>query len=160
MTLLLSIPHALVTQAAGTQHGVTGFGSGLKLGLKLAHPLANFTIRLMPQLSVAAAVLPSLAPMLRHALRCSCCLMLAEVAVTSAAGLFGGGLLGFCMGTVGMLQFSAKAGCAAASIAVCVAARASRAAWPRAVALALLRGGRGKQLLSLLRQRKAGAVRL
>lgn len=109
----------------------------------MARPLASFTFRMMPQLSVAAAVLPSLAPMLRSALRCSCCLILLEVAVTTAAGLLGGGMLGFCLGSVGVVRFTARISCHAAAVAAKVAAGASRAAWPRALALVLLKGGRG-----------------
>lgn len=134
-------------QAAGTHHGVSGFGAGLNLGLSMARPLANLTFRLTPQLSVAAAVLPSLAPMLGNALRCSCSLMLLEVAITTAAGLFGGGLVGFCLGTVGVVKLSAKVGCQAAAVAAKVAAGASRAVLPRAFALMLLKGGRGLQLV-------------
>lgn len=96
----------------------------------------------MPQLSVAAAVLPSLAPTLRSALRCSCSLMLLEVTIAAAAGLFGGGLVGFCLGTVGVVKLSARFGCQAAAVAASVAAGATGAAWPRALALALLKGGR------------------
>jgi hypothetical protein len=130
-------------QAAGTHRGVSGFGAGLNLGLRLARPLATLTFRLMPQLSVAAAVLPSLAPTLRNALRCSCSLMLLEVVITAAAGLFGGGVVGFCLGTVGVVKLSARVGCHAAAVAAKVAAGASRIAWPRALALMLLKGGRG-----------------
>lgn len=137
---------SLPLQAAGTHHGVNGFGAGLNFGLRIARPLANLTFRLMPQLSVAAAVLPSIAPMLRNALRCSCSLMLLEVAITTAAGLFGGGLVGFCLGTVGVVKLSAKVGCQAAAVAAKVAAGASRAAWPRALALMLLKGRWGLRL--------------
>jgi len=138
---------------------VTGFRAGLNFGLRLARPLASFTFRMMPQLSVAAAVLPSLAPMLRSALRCSCCLILLEVAVTTAAGLLGGGMLGFCLGTVGVVRFSARVSCHAAGVAAKVAAGASRAAWPRALALVLLKGGRGL-LPPGLGQRKAAQALL
>lgn len=141
-------------QAAGTHRGVAGFGAGLNLGLRLARPLASFTFRLMPQLSVAAAVLPSLAPVLRNALRCSCSLMAMGVAATTAAGLLGGGVLGFCCGTVGVVRFTAKLSCHAAAVAAKVAAGFSRAALPRALALMLLKGGRVLQL-HMLGQRKA-----
>lgn len=137
---------ALALQAAGTHHGVSGFGAGLNFGLRLARPLATLTVRLMPQLSVAAAILPSLAPILRNALRASCSLMLLEVLVTTAAGLFGGGVVGFCLGTVGVVRLSAKVGCQAAAVAAKIAAGASRTALPRTLALMLLKGGRGLQL--------------
>lgn len=132
--------------AAGTRHGVAGLGAGLKFGLRLSRPLAALTFRLMPQLSVAAAaVLPSCLPVLRNALRCSCSLMVLQVLVSSAAGLFGGGVVGFCLGTVGVLKLSANVGCQAAAVAAKVAAGVSRAALPRALALALLKGGRSLQ---------------
>lgn len=133
-------------QAAGTRHGVAGLGAGLNFGLRLSRPLAALTFRLMPQLSVAAAVLPSCLPVLRNALRCSCSLMVLQVLVSSAAGLFGGGVVGFCLGTVGVLKLSANVGCHAAAVAAKVAAGASRAALPRALALALLKGGRSLQV--------------
>jgi hypothetical protein len=133
----------LCTQAAGTHHGMSGLGAGVNTGLKLARPLAWLTLRLMPQFSVAAAVAPSLAPLLREALRCSCCVMLTEVLLTSLAGLFGGGLVGFCLGTVGVVRLSAKAGYAVGTVA-------ARAAWPKALLLALARSPQAKQLAAAL----------
>lgn len=96
----------------------------------------------MPQLGIVAAILPSLAPALRAAVRCSCGLMLLEIVVAAAAGLFGGGVMGFCLGTVGVLKLSATVGCQVAAAAAKVATGVSKVAWPRAVALLLLKRGR------------------
>jgi hypothetical protein len=147
LTLLPACP-TTPTQAAGTQRGLSGLGAGLNLGVHLARPLAALTLRLLPQASVAAAVAPSLTPVLQRALRASCCVMLAELVLPSAAGLFGGGLVGFALGSVGMMRLS---GCAVASMATRVASAASAlggSALPRALLVALLRSAKGQQVLS------------
>jgi hypothetical protein len=108
--------------AAGTHRGVTGFRAGLTVGLKSARPLAYCTLRLAPQLSMLAAMLPHLQPMLRAALRCSCAVMAAEVVLASAAGLLCGGLLGFCLGTIGVVRLTAQGSCHAATSAAALAA--------------------------------------
>jgi hypothetical protein len=107
--------------AAGTHRGVKGFRAGLAVGLKSARPLASCTLRLAPQLSMLAAMLPHLQPMLRAALRCSCAVMVAEVALASAAGLLCGGLLGFCLGTIGAVRLTAQGSCHAATSAAALA---------------------------------------
>lgn len=144
--------------ACGTRRGMAGLGAGMNAGVTAARPLARLTLRLMPQLSVAAAMLPALAPALRQALRCSCTLMAAQVVGGAAAGLFGGGVVGFCLGTVGVLRLSADASYSAAALAARVAAALSRAAWPRASLLVLLRTVRLPHFLALLMRRTAAAA--
>eukprot|EP00878_Enallax_costatus_P005105 GHUV01005367.1.p1 GENE.GHUV01005367.1~~GHUV01005367.1.p1 ORF type:complete len:270 (+),score=58.77 GHUV01005367.1:143-952(+) len=112
--------------AAGTHKGMSGFKAGVSAGFKSAKPLASFTFKLMPQLSILAAVLPHLQPILRSMLRCSFAVMAAEVVLAGAAGLCCGGLLGFCLGTVGVVRLTADCSCHAASIAAMLAARLTK----------------------------------
>lgn len=112
--------------AAGTHKGMTGFKAGVSAGFKSAKPLASFTFKLMPQLSILAAVLPHLQPLLRSMLRCSVTVIAAEVVLAGAAGLFCGGLLGFCLGTVGVIRLTADCSCHAASIAAMLVARMTK----------------------------------
>ncbi|KAF6263860.1 hypothetical protein COO60DRAFT_306310 [Scenedesmus sp. NREL 46B-D3] len=121
--------------AAGTQRGVTGFRAGLAVGLTSARPLASCTLRLAPQLSMLAAMLPHLQPLLRTALRCSCAVMLAEVALASAAGLLSGGVVGFCLGSIGVVRLTARGSCHAASSAAALASWLA-AWWPARAAAA------------------------
>lgn len=109
--------------AAGTHKGMSGFKAGVAAGLKSAKPLASFTVRWMPQLSILAAVLPHLQPFLRKMLRCSFAVMAAEVAVAGAAGLLCGGVLGFCLGTAGVVRLTVDCSCRAASLAALLAAK-------------------------------------
>lgn len=112
--------------AVGTHRGMSGFKAGISAGMKTAKPLAAFTIKLMPQLSILAAALPHLQPLLRSMLRCSFAVMAAEVMLAGTAGLFCGGLLGFCLGTVGVVRLTADCSCRAASLAALLAARLAK----------------------------------
>lgn len=109
--------------AAGTHRGMTGFKAGLAVGIKGSKLTASWTLKLMPQLSIMAAILPSLQPLLHRVLRCSCAVMLAEILLASAAGLVCGGLLGFCLGTIGVVRLTAQGSCTAVSLLAALAAK-------------------------------------